>query len=102
MDPVEAAMQQLASHLAEEPVASAASMWWRIALRTRREKARRAERPLIWMTRVACAVAIVTAALLVAAIPLPLRHVAWIGILALGAVILPVAVTLWAWSRSKI
>jgi hypothetical protein len=99
---VEAAMQQLANRLAEEPAPSPASMWWRITLRLRREKARRAEQPLIWMTRISCATAALTAALLAASIPLPSRPAAEIGILALSAVVLPAALTLWAWSRSKI
>jgi hypothetical protein len=102
MEPVEAAMQQLANHLAEDPPPSAASMWWRITLRMRREKARRAEQPLIWMTRISCVVAALTAALLAASLPFPSRPTAEIGILALSAVVLPVALTLWGWSRSKI
>jgi hypothetical protein len=102
MEPIEAAMQQLANRLADEPTPSAASMWWRITLRMRREKARRAEQPLIWMTRISCAVAALTAALLAASIPLPSRRAAEIGLLALSALIVPVAITLWSWSRSKI
>jgi Na+/proline symporter len=99
---VEAAMRQLANHLAEEPAPSAASMWWRITLRLRRERARRAEQPLIWMTRISCAVGALTATLLAASIPLPSHRATEIGLLALSAVILPVALTLWGWSRSKI
>lgn len=95
-------MQQLANRLGEESAPSAASMWWRITLRMRRDKARRAEKPLIWMTRISCAVAALTAALLAATIPIPSRRAAEIGILALSAVVLPVALTLWGWSRSKI
>ena len=101
-EPVASAMQQLANRLADEPAPSAASMWWRLTLRMRRERARRAERPLIWMIRISCAVAALTAALLAASIPIPSRPAAEIGILALSAVVLPVALTLWAWSRSKI
>ena len=94
-------MLQLADGLAEEPQPSAASMWWRLNLRMRREKARRAEMPLIWMGRV-CYVAIaLVAALVAASLPVPARPVAAIGLAALGAVVLPVAVTLWGWSRSK-
>ena len=102
MEPVEAAMQQLADRLAEEPPPSAGLMWWRIALRMRREKARRAERPLIWMARISIAVAVLTAALLAASLPMPSRPAAEIGLLALSALIIPVAITLWSWSRSKI
>jgi hypothetical protein len=99
---VAAAMHQLANHLAEEPAPSAASMWWRVTLRMRRERAQRAEKPLIWMTRISCAVAALTAAFLAASIPFPSRHAAEIGLLSLSAVILPAALTLWGWSRSKI
>ena len=99
---VATAMQQLANHLAEGPAPSAASMWWRLNLRMRRERAHRAEQPLIWMTRISCAVAVFTAALLAVSIPIPSRHAAQIGILSLSAVVLPVALTLWGWSRSKI
>jgi hypothetical protein len=99
---VAVAMQQLANRMAEESPPSAASMWWRLALRMHRERVRRAEQPLIWMTRISCAVAALTAALLAASIPIPPRPTAEIGILALSAVVLPVALTLWSWSRSKI
>jgi hypothetical protein len=98
---VAVAMQQLANRLAEEPPPSSAAMWWRLTLRMRRERVRRAEKPLIWMTRVSCVVAALTAALLAASIPFPVRPTARIGILALSAVVLPVALTLWGWSRSK-
>jgi Na+/proline symporter len=100
-EPVAIALRQLANHLAEEPTPSAASMWWRLTLRMRREKARRAEQPLIWMTRISCAVAALTAALLAASIPTPSRRAAEIGLLSLIALVLPVALTLWGWSRSK-
>ncbi len=62
-------------------------MWWRITLRMRREKARRAERPLIWMTRIACTVAALIAAFLAESIPLPSRRAAEIGLMSLGALI---------------
>ena len=77
-------------------------MWWRLTLRMRRERARRAVQPLIWMTRVSCAVAALTAALLAASIPIPSQPAAEIGIIALSAVVFPVAIILWGWSRSKI
>jgi hypothetical protein len=74
-------MRQFASGLAEEPGPSAASMWWRLDLRMRRERARRAQQPLVWMGR------IFTAA---------------IGLAALSAVVLPVAIVLLTWSCSKL
>ena len=45
-------MLQFASGLAEEPGPSAASMWWRLNLRMRRERANHAEKPLVWMSRI--------------------------------------------------
>lgn len=95
-------VQRLADGLAEEPRPSAASMWWRLNLRMRREKARRAEMPLIWMGRIFYAAVAIMAALLVASMPGALGPVAAIGLLAVGAVVLPVAFALWGWSRSKI
>lgn len=95
-------MLVLADGLAEESPPSASSMWWRLNLRVRREKARRAELPLIWMARVFYAAIAILAALLVASMPGALQPVAGIGLLALGAVVLPVAITLWGWSRWKI
>lgn len=95
-------MLVLAKRLSEEPAPSAGSMWWRLNLRMRRERARRAQRPLIWMGRIACIVILLTAAFLAASIPDLSRPVAEIGLLALSAVVLPVAIVLWGWSRSKI
>jgi hypothetical protein len=92
----------LAEELTGEPRPSAASMWWRLNLRIRRDRARRAEMPLIWMTRIFYAAIAILAALLVASMPGALRPAAAIGLLALGAVVLPVAITLWGWSRWKI
>src|SRR6267154_1499590 len=45
-------MRRIANGLAEEPGPSAASMWWRLNLRLRRERAREAEIPLVWMRRI--------------------------------------------------
>jgi hypothetical protein len=95
-------MRLLASHLAAEAAPSATSMWWRVTLRMRREGVRRAEKPLIWMTRISCGVAALTAALLALSIPMPSHPAAEIGCLALSAVVIPVSIILWGWSRSKI
>jgi hypothetical protein len=95
-------MLRFANTLSGEPAPSAASMWWRLNLRMRQEKARRAERPLIWMGRVFYLAIALTVALLVTLIPGRSQHVAAIGLLALSAVVLPVAIALWGWSRSKI
>jgi len=98
---VAATMQQVAARLSAEPSPSAASMWWRLSLRMRQEKAMRAQQPIIWMGRIACAAAVVTATLLVASLPGLSRPVAEIGLAALAAVVTPVALALWGWSRSK-
>jgi hypothetical protein len=95
-------MRQIANGLAEEPAPSAASMWWRLNLRVRREKARQAEKPLVWMRRIFyMAIALVT--------PLELRSLpdlsgraAVIGLVAISAVVLPVSIVLLTWSRSKV
>jgi len=92
----------LAEELAEEPRPSAASMWWRLNLLMRQEKARRAQMPLVWMGRICCAAIAIVTGLLVATMPGPVRPAATVGLLALGAVALPVAIALWGWSRSKI
>jgi hypothetical protein len=94
-------MQTFAQHLAQEPCPPAASMWWRLSLRTRRERALRAQVPLIWMARILYVSLALLAAFLIAMIPDASRPVYGIGFLALGAVALPVAITLWGWSRSK-
>jgi hypothetical protein len=95
-------MLQLADGWSEEPHASAASMWWRLNLRMRRERARRAQLPLVWMFRIFYAAVALTAALLVASVPGLSRPVVAIGLFSLSAVVLPVAITLWVWSRSTI
>lgn len=95
-------MLQLADGLSEVPPPSAAAMWWRLSLRMRQERARRAQMPLIWMGRVFYAMMAITAALLVTLIPPLSGRAGAICLAALSALVLPVAITLWGWSRSKI
>jgi hypothetical protein len=99
---VAANMRRMANELATESGPSAASMWWRLSLRARQERARRAEKPLIWMSRILYAAIAVTAGLELTAIPGLSGRTAAIGFAALGAVALPVAIALLSWSRSKI
>lgn len=95
-------MLQFANELGEELRPSAGSMWWRLNLRMRQEQARRAQAPLIWMTRILYFVAAVTSGLLVASVPGVSRPAAAIGLVALSVLVLPVAIMLWGWSRWKI
>jgi hypothetical protein len=95
-------MQQLVDGLAEEPRPSAASMWWRLNIRKRQDRARQAQAPLIWMGRILYTTIVLSGALLATFILGLSRPVSAIGLLALGAVALPVAITLWSWSLSKI
>lgn len=95
-------MRQFASGFAEELGPSAASMWWRLNLRMRRERARRAQQPLVWMARIFYAAIAVTPALVLAWIPGLSGRTAVIGLAALSAVVLPVAIALVSWSRSKL
>ena len=96
-------MRYLADRLSAEPALSAASMWWRLSLRMRREKARRAEMPLVWMGRIFYSVILLMAALLVALFPHFSRNpAAMVGVGVLIALSLTVGIALWGWSRSKI
>jgi Na+/proline symporter len=88
--------------MSENPAPSAASMWWRLNIRMRLEKARRAQQPLIWMGRVSYAAIAITIGLLVMQIPGLSQPAAVAGLMALGAVALPVTIALWGWSRSKV
>jgi hypothetical protein len=87
--------------MAEGPQPSAASMWWRLNLRMRQEKALRAQAPLIWMARICYATIAVLAVLLATMIPDFSRPVIEIGLAGIAAVALPVAIALWSWSRSR-
>jgi hypothetical protein len=102
IDSVTRNLLQFANGLSVEPVPSAASMWWRLNLRMRQEKARRAQKPLVWMGRISYTTITLTAATSMALIPGLSHPVAAIGLLALSAVVLPAAITLWGWSQSGI
>ncbi len=91
----------MAASMAEPSRPSAASMWWRLNLRMRQEKARRAQVPLIWMARICYATIALLAVMLVTMIPDFSRPTVEIGLAGIAAVALPVAITLWSWSRSR-
>jgi len=95
-------MRQYAEELAEEPAPSAASMWWLLNSRLRRERARQAERPLVWMRRIFYVAIALTAPFEFRLIPDLSGRTAVIGLVALGAVVLPVSIALLTWSRSKV
>jgi anti-sigma factor RsiW len=95
-------MRQFANGLAEEPAPSAASMWWRLNLRLRRERAREAEKPLVWMRRIFYVAIALTALLELRSIADLSGRTAVIGLVALSAVVLPVSIALLTWSRSKV
>lgn len=93
---------QVMENSMEEPLPSAASLWWRLNLRMRREKLERAKLPLVWMTRI-CVITV----LLVACLALwrvsestGVSSLLTIGLLGLAAVALPTMIVLWRWSRS--
>ncbi len=95
------AMQQLAGQPYETPAPLAAAIWWRLSLRQRQEQVRRAQAPLIWMGRISHAAVACTLVLIVATMPNPSQPAALAGLMALGAILIPVGITLWGWSRSK-
>jgi hypothetical protein len=94
-------MREIANRLAEEPAPSAASMWWRLNLRLRRERARQAEKPLVWMRRIFYVALALTALLELGSIPDLSGRTAVIAIVALSAVVVPVSIALLTWSHSK-
>jgi len=77
-------------------------MWWRLNLRLRRERARQAEKPLLWMRRIFYVVIALIAPLEFRSITNLSGRTAVIGLVALSAVVLPVAIALLTWSRSKV
>ena len=91
-------MRRFANGLSEDPRLSAASMWWRLNLRMRRERAHHAEKPLAWMGRIFYATIGLAVALELISIPSLWGRTAVIGVAALGAVVLPVAIALAGWS----
>ena len=90
-------MRHFANGLSEDPRPSATSMWWRLNLRMRRERANHAEKPLVWMSRILYASIPLTVGLELTFIPGLSGRVAVIGVAALGAVVLPVAIALAGW-----
>ena|SRR6185437_8842040 len=99
-DHIEHQMERLAEALSSEPTPSAASMWWRLNLRMRREKARRAQQPLVWMTRAAYIAIAVLIAFAIASMPSSAPALG-IGLIGLTATAIPILLALWAWSRSR-
>ena len=77
-------------------------MWWRLNLKLRRERARHAEKPLVWMRRISYVAIALTAPLELRSIPDLSGRTAVIGLVALSAVVLPVSIALLTWSRSKV
>ncbi len=102
---IRAVTQQL-NHLHErsldERLESAASMWWRLNLRMRRQQMNRAQLPLVWMGRICAGTLLVTAffVLLQLSRRTTVSDVLTVGLLALAAVALPALIVLWRWSRS--
>jgi hypothetical protein len=95
-------LQQLAIERTDELQPSAASMWWRLSFRIRREKACQAEAPLIWMGRIFVLTTTFLSATLLAICWQRLPSPVWaIGLPSMGAVALPVTIALWSWSRSR-
>jgi hypothetical protein len=95
-------IRQFANGLAEEPGPSAPAIWWRVNLRMRRERAHQAQKPLVWMDRIFYAAVALLAGLELTLIPGLSGRTAVIGLAALIAVVLPVAIALLSWSRSKV
>jgi hypothetical protein len=90
------------SSMLEEPLESAAGVWWRLNLRMRRQKIERARLPLIWMGRIFAATVLVAAcfALWQVSQSTSVSYPLVVGLLALAAVALPTMIVLWRWSRS--
>ncbi len=86
----------------EEPLEPAASMWWRLNLRLRRQRMNRAQLPLIWMERTCAAILLLTAlfALWQISARSSVSNILTVGLWALAAVALPATIVLWRWSRS--
>jgi hypothetical protein len=86
----------------EEPMESAAGLWWRLNLRMRREKLERAGLPLIWMGRICAATVVLVAcfALWQVSARIAADYVLIVDLSALAAVALPTMIVLWRWSQS--
>ena len=95
-------LRQIANGFAGEPAPSAASMWWRLNLRSRRENARQAGKPLVWMRRIFYAAVAVVAPMELRSLPDLAGRTTVLGLVALSALVLPVSIALLTWSRSKV
>lgn len=94
-------VRRMANDRAEEIPPSAEMMWWRIAFRVRREKARQAQTPLVWMARIFFLAPVsIVIALLVTNHPAFSSRVWPIGALSVSGVVVPATIALWKWSRS--
>jgi hypothetical protein len=95
-------LQHLLQDSQVEPLPSAASVWWRLHLRMRRERINRAKLPLVWMGRISAAAVPLVAFFLLwqVAASTAFSEVLMIGLLALAAVALPTMIVLWRWSQS--
>jgi hypothetical protein len=86
----------------EEPMESAASLWWRLNLKMRREKMERTKLPLVWMGRICAATVVLVTCFALWQVSLKTEgsSVLTVGLLALAIVALPTMIVLWRWSRS--
>ena len=86
----------------EEPLESAAGVWWRLNLRMRRQKIERARLPLVWMARIFAATVLPATCLALWQVSrnTGVSYLLVVGLLGLVAVALPTMIVLWRWSRS--
>jgi hypothetical protein len=95
-------LESLLESSMEEPLEPAASVWWRLNLKLRRERMNRAQLPLVWMEWASAAVLLLTALFVLWQIAArgEVSNVLTMGLLGLATVALPVTIVLWRWSRS--
>ena len=95
-------LEHLIEGAVEEPMESAASLWWRLNVRLHRQQMNRAQLPLVWMGRVCFGTLLLTAFFVLRELSahITVSAALTVGILALAAVGLPVMIVLWRWSRS--
>jgi hypothetical protein len=95
-------LHRLAEDVAEEPLRSAACTWWSLNYKMRREKVGHAVLPLVWMSRISSGTILFAAAFGISRLSIhsAVSSVLAVGLLALAAVALPIAIVLWRWSRS--
>ncbi|HEX4134811.1 MAG TPA: hypothetical protein VHY84_09400 [Bryobacteraceae bacterium] len=86
----------------EEPLESAAGLWWRLNLKMRRQKMERARLPLVWMGRIFAATVLLATCLALWQVSRNTvgSYLLVVGLLGLVAVALPTMIVLWRWSRS--